>query len=307
MSPAGAGIRPADLPPPCPSSVPVELGDGWFDKLAREKLLGTPREMTVKEIDDVVDMWIHAAIVARDAGFAGCQLHGAHGFLLSQFLSPHTNRRTDAYGGSPEKRMKLLKRLVTEIRKRCPAPYCLSVKLNSADYMADGQGLQQEEGIQQVKWLAECGMVDFIEISGGNAENKTSKLHNSFDTKTMDKAPKRESTRIREAFFTEFAEKVQDLKSPVPIQLSGGFRSRTGMADAIDSGVCQLIGLGRAAVLEPDLPKKILLNAVYDDDHAVAMSHKVRGLWLSKIIPVKIVGSGKCHPERVLLIATYFG
>ncbi|QIW95260.1 hypothetical protein AMS68_000778 [Peltaster fructicola] len=292
MSPAGAGIRPIGMPALCPSSVPVELGDGWLDKLARDKLLGTPKAMSIEEIDEVVDMWIQGAIVARDAGFAGCQLHGAHGFLLSQFLSPHTNRRTDDYGGSPEKRMKLLKRLVTEIRKLCPPPYCLSVKLNSADYMSDGQGLQQDEGLEQVRWLVDSGMVDFVEISGGNAENKTSKLHNSFGTKTMDKAPKRESTRIREAFFTDFAEKVQAMNPSIPIQLSGGFRSRTGMADALDSGVCQLIGLGRAAVLEPDLPRKVLLNPAYDDDHALGMSHEIRGLWLSKIMPAKIVGGG---------------
>lgn len=293
MSPAGAGIRPPDMSALCPSSVPVELGDSWLDKLARDTLLGTPKAMTVEEIDEVVSKFIHGAIVARDAGFAGSQLHGAHGFLLSQFLSPHTNRRTDEYGGSPEKRMKLLRRLVTEIRAVCPPPYCLSVKLNSADYMADGEGLQQEEGVEQVRWLVECGMVDFVEISGGNAENKTSGLHNSFGKKTIATAPKmRESTRIRESFFTEFAEKVQALNPKVPIQLSGGFRSRTGMADAIDSGVCQLIGLGRSAVLEPELPRKVLLNPAYDDEHALGMSHQVRGMWLSRIIPAKIIGGG---------------
>lgn len=212
------------------------------------------------------------------------------GFLLSQFLSPHTNRRTDDYGGTPEKRMTLLKRLVHEIRVRCPPPYCLSVKLNSGDYMGT-EGLQQEEALEQVRWLVTCGMIDFVEISGGNAEQKNSKLHNSFPSKTISKAPKmRESTRIREAFFTEFAEKIQAMKSPIPIQLSGGFRSRTGMADAIDSGVCDLIGLGRAAVLEPELPRKVLLNADFDDDHALAMSHVVRGQWFANMIPAKVVG-----------------
>ena len=202
-------------------------------------MLGTPRAATLKDIDNLVQGFVHGATVAMKAGFAGCQLHGAHGFLLSRFLSPHTNRRTDEYGGSPEKRLALLKRLVQEIREVCPPPFCLSVKLNSADYMADG-GLSQEEGLGQVKWLVECGMVDLVEISGGNAEQTTSKLHSglncalgllycadcivdSFSTKTLDKAPKKsESTRIREAYFTEFAEKVQALNSKVPIQLSGG-------------------------------------------------------------------------------------
>ncbi len=70
-----------------------------------------------------------------------------------------------------------MKRLVKEIRNVCPRPYCLSVKLNSADYMATGMGLSTDEGLEQVRWLVECGEVDFVEISGGNAENKTSKLH----------------------------------------------------------------------------------------------------------------------------------
>lgn len=211
--------------------------------------------------------------------------------MLSQFLSPYTNRRTDEYGGTAEKRLRLLQRLVIEIREVCPRPYCLSVKLNSADYMDKGAGLEQEEGLEQVRWLVECGMVDFVEISGGNAESKASALHSSFNKKTMDKAPtKSESTRIREGFFTDFAEKVQGLNSPIPIQLSGGFRSRTGMADAVDSGVCELVGLGRAAVLEPELPSKVLLNADYDDDLAFGISHQVRGLWFGKMFPAKTIG-----------------
>lgn len=133
--------------------------------------------MTVEEIDQVVDMFKQGARVAVKAGFKGVQIHGAHGFLVSQFLSPYTNKRTDDYGGTPYKRMALMRRLVTELRELVPKPLCLSVKLNSADYMDAGQGLQMEEGLDQVKWLVECGMVDFVEISGGNAENVSSSLH----------------------------------------------------------------------------------------------------------------------------------
>lgn len=293
MSPVGAGSRPPGTATWCPSSVPVKVGDSWLDKIALDKLLGTPKAITVEEIDQLVGMFVHATRVSIEAGFDGIQLHGAHGFLLSQFLSPYTNRRTDDYGGTPWKRMKLLRRLVEECHAICPPSFCLSVKLNSADYMDQGAGgLEQDEGLEQVKWLVECGMVDFVEISGGNAEQTTSKLHGSFDKKTMSTAPTRSSTRIREAFFTDFAEKVQALKSSVPIQLSGGFRSRTGMADAIDSNVCQLIGLGRAAVLEPSLPRATLLNPAVKDEDAYALSHIVKGQWLARLIPVKAVGSG---------------
>lgn len=131
--------------------------------------------MTLEDIDHVVSLFVHAARVAVAAGFDGVQIHAAHGFLVSQFLSPHTNRRTDEYGGTPYNRMEILRRLVRELRETCPPPLCVGVKLNSADYMAVG-GLQQDEALEQVKWLVECGMVDFVEISGGNAEAATDKL-----------------------------------------------------------------------------------------------------------------------------------
>lgn len=115
----------------------------------------------------------------------------------------------------------------------------------------------------------------------------------SFDKTSMSEAPKMNaSTRIREGYFTEFAERVQLLQSTVPIQLSGGFRSRIGMADAIASGACALVGLGRAAVLEPELPTKVLLNPDHDDQTALAASHVVRGQWFARLVPIKVVGSG---------------
>jgi len=293
MSPTGAGNRPSEMAALCPSSVPVDLGDKWLEKIAIQSLLGTPKAMTLPEIDAVVEDWKRGAQVAQAAGFKGVQLHGAHGFLLSQFLSPYTNRRTDEYGGSPEGRMKLLKRLVTEIREICPAPFCLSVKLNSGDYMADG-GLSQDEASSQVEWLSTCGLIDFVEISGGNAEQRNSGLHQSFSQKSITSAPEiKESTRIRECYFTEFAERVARIGgTKCPLQLSGGFRSRNGMADAISSGACDLIGLGRTAILQPNIPKDLLLNEAIPDEKALAKPHIVKGQWLSNMIPIKVVGSG---------------
>lgn len=158
--------------------------------------------------------------------------------------------------------------------------------------MAQG-GLSTDEGLSQVHWLVNSGQVDFVEISGGNAEQIKSPLHTTFGKKSLSQAPKmKESTRIREAAFAEFGERIQEMGSPIPIQLSGGFRSRNGMADAIDSGICDLIGLGRAAVLEPDLPRKILLNPEIPDDEALAMSHQVRGMWFAGWFPAKVIGRG---------------
>lgn len=137
-------------------------------------------------------------------------------------------------------------------------------------------------------------MVDFVEISGWNAEQRTSVFHKFFASQSLSRAPKiRESTRIREAYFTEFAERVAKIEeTKCPLQLSGGFRSWTGMADAILSGACDLIGLGRTAVLEPDIPKGLLLNKELTDDEALARPHVVKGQWFSNMIPVKVVGSG---------------
>lgn len=122
MSPMGAGNQPSDMPTHCPSSVPVELGNTWLDKMVRlggsavevaadiffnlqalNAMLGTPREMSLSDIDAVVADFKRGAELAKEAGFDGCQLHGAYGLLLSQFLSPRMNRRNDEYGGSPEK------------------------------------------------------------------------------------------------------------------------------------------------------------------------------------------------------------
>lgn len=215
-----------------------------------------------------------------------------HGFLVSQFLSPHTNRRTDDYGGSPEKRLKFLQRIVQEIRSVCSSSFCVSVKLNSGDYMKAG-GLEQDEALEQVRWLVTCGMVDMVEISGGSASSEPVRLLGDFTKKSLSKAPvKKESTRIRESFFTDFAEKVQALKATVPIQLSGGYRSRVGMADAVESGSTDLVGLGRAAVIEPNLPTAIILNEDIPDSEAIALPLQIKGLWLADWMPVRVVGSG---------------
>jgi 2,4-dienoyl-CoA reductase-like NADH-dependent reductase (Old Yellow Enzyme family) len=146
MSPKGVGIRPHDMELICASSIPVELGNAWVDKKAVVALPGILREATHAEIDEVDKAFNIGARVAREAGFKEVQIHAAHGFLISQLLSPYTNRRTDEYGGLSQKRLKLLQRVVKAIRDECPAPLYLCVKLNSGDLMPKG-GLTAEEGL----------------------------------------------------------------------------------------------------------------------------------------------------------------
>ena len=135
----------------------------------------------------------------------------------------------------------------------------------------------------------------------GIAEQKSSGLQNSLRGRTAPaEAGKKASTIKREAFYLEFCEKIQKMNSPVPIQLSGGFKTRAGMAQAIDSGACQLIGLGRTVVLEPMLPARVLLNPAIPDDQAIATPHEVKGMWLSKLIPIKVIGAGL--PLRYLCV-----
>jgi hypothetical protein len=194
----------------------------------------------------------------------------------------------------------------------------------------ENAGLTTDEGLEQVRWLVECRMVDFVEISGGNAENKTSKLHSeflnvlrwfklvtdcmlsdSFGAETMEKAPKiKESTRIREAYFTEFAERVQHLsKKGCPIQLGGGKYSVTyvHLVQRLSlhrlplskwHGWCHRLWrlwphrprkIGRA---QPELPREVLLNPSIPDDEAFGMSHIVKGQLFARMIPVKVVGAG---------------
>ena len=155
-----------------------------------------------------------------------------------------------------------------------------------------GGGLGQDGALEHVQWLVRCGMVASVEISCGNAENKTSKVHTSFNRWTISRTLNmRELTRLKAGSFADFCEKVHTLKTDISVQLSGNFRSRTDMANAIDSGDCQLIALGRPAVLKPELLKKVL-NPEYDDSGALAISHIVKGRSFSNMIPIKIVGRG---------------
>jgi 2,4-dienoyl-CoA reductase-like NADH-dependent reductase (Old Yellow Enzyme family) len=160
--------RPKGVPSQAPSAINVNVGPGRSNDLMRQMKFGDASEMSEKEIDVFVEKWIYACKVVKQAGWAGVGIHGAHGFLLSEFLSPAANQRKDKYGGSPEGRMQLMKRIVKVTRHTCPRPMIVQVKVNSADF-AQG-GLDEDEALGQVRWLVQCGDVDIVEISGGNGE-----------------------------------------------------------------------------------------------------------------------------------------
>ena len=212
-------------------------------------LFGVPRELTESEIYDLIRRFGESARVCEKAGFEGVQMHGAHGYLLSQFLSPKHNHRTDQWGGSLENRMRFLIESYKEIRKQTRPEFIVGVKLNSADFQKGG--FSEEDSIAVFKALDALG-IDFIEISGGTYEAPA-----MTGSKRSKAGVKKESTIQREAYFLEFAEKVRTEVKTV-LMVTGGFRTRAGMDAALASGACDLIGIARPLAVETDVAAHLL-------------------------------------------------
>lgn len=212
-----------------------------------QAFFATPRELTENEIQDIIGRFARAAAVAKRAGFTGVQIHGAHGYLVSQFLSRHHNRRTDRWGGNADNRRRFALEVLAAIRREVGPDFPIGIKLNSADFQRGG--FTEEESLDTVIALAQAG-VNLIEISGGTYEAPAM-------TGVKRSRPTKASTREREAYFIEFAELARQAVQ-TPLLLTGGFRSLDGMAEAIASGAVDLVGMARSLALEPDAPKRLL-------------------------------------------------
>ena len=212
----------------------------------------TPRELNEKEIWEIIQRFGFAAGVVKKAGFSGIQIHGAHGYLVSQFLSPRQNQRTDAWGGNPEKRRKFVTEVYKAIRKEVGEDFPVGIKLNSADFQKGG--FTEEESLDTIKTLTELG-IDLIEISGG-----------TYEAPAMMGSKANQSTLEREAYFMEFAVKVRKAVN-VPLVLTGGFKTYQGMADALTSGDVDMVGLARLLAIEPDAANKLLEGK--NSDHII--------------------------------------
>lgn len=232
--------------PAAPSAVPLELGEAGFNGIR----FGDPRALSGEEVEDIVRRFGHVAAIARQCGFSGVQIHAAHGYLLSQFLSPRANRRTDRWGGPLENRARLLLEAVRAARRALGPGLAVSVKLNSSDFQKGG--FTHEECLQVARWLEAEGL-DLLELSGGNYE-QPSMVGGGQDA---DPLPVKESTRRREAYFLAYAESVR-ASVRTPIMLTGGFRSRAVMDAALAEGAADVIGLGRPMCAEPDAPSALL-------------------------------------------------
>lgn len=225
--------------PVSPSAVPF--------RKELQAMFATPRALEVSEIEELIQRFATSAAIAEKAGFAGVQIHGAHGYLVSQFLSPHHNVRDDEWGGSPEKRMRFVVEVYKAIREATGEHFSVGIKLNSADFQRGG--FTEEESLGVIETLADLS-IDLVEISGGNYENPA-----------MAKGAKA-STVAREAYFLEFAEKVRK-RVDVPLMVTGGFRAESGMAEAVASGATDLVGLARPLAVEPDFPKGIMAGKAF--------------------------------------------
>ncbi|KAH6656024.1 hypothetical protein BKA67DRAFT_562463 [Truncatella angustata] len=216
---------------------PISASDVQLVSAAMGKTYAKPRAATEEDIEKVIKGFTHTALYLEKAGFDGIQLHGAHGYLLAQFLSPTTNQRTDKYGGSLENRMRIILEIAASIKSKVSDKFILGIKVNSVEFQ--DKGFTPEEAVILCQNLEKAGF-DYVETSGGTYETNAF-LH------------KKDSTRKREAYFIEFAEQIAKSVTSLKVYTTGGFKTVDGMVQALQSGV-HGIGIGRAAAQDFDLP-----------------------------------------------------
>ncbi|MBB3002727.1 2,4-dienoyl-CoA reductase-like NADH-dependent reductase (Old Yellow Enzyme family) [Paraburkholderia tropica] len=214
-----------------PSAVPLALG-------SMSKHFATPHAMTQAVIEDVIERFARTAQLAERAGFTGVEIHAAHGYLLSQFLSPLSNRRTDRWGGSLANRARLLLDIVKAVRAVVSPQFAVAVKLNSADFQRGGFSADDARGV--VQWLNELD-VDLVELSGG-----------SYEAPAMQGDARDGRTLAREAYFVEFARDIRTI-AKMPVMVTGGIRRHAIAQQVVASGV-DMVGIGTALAIDPTLP-----------------------------------------------------
>ena len=214
-----------------PSAVPLDMG-------SFSKRFDTPKAMTEDKIADVIERFVRTAKLAEESGFSGVQIHAAHGYLLSQFLSPLTNHRQDQWGGSLDNRARILTEVVKGVRRSVSPGFAVSVKLNSADFQRGG--FSPEDAREVVAMLNHLS-VDLVELSGG-----------SYEAPAMHGRTRDERTIAREAYFLEFAKDIQATAS-MPIMVTGGIR-RVQVAETVVNSGIDMVGIATALAIDPQLP-----------------------------------------------------
>lgn len=223
---------------------------------------GTPRALTVEEIHHVQQAFADAALRAKRAGFDGVQLHAAHGYLLSKFLTPYYNRRTDHYGGGIENRAKMLLETYQAVREKVGPAYPVLVKINSEDYMADGMTFRECKYV--CKKIAALGGVSMLEISGGSLSSRPNEGY------------ARQITQEQESYFKAQAAEIAK-ENDVPVILVGGNRNFAALTDILNNTHIAYVAFCRPLICESQL-----INRWQAGD----------------LRPAKCISCGKCfHPN----------
>ncbi|WP_217575005.1 NADH:flavin oxidoreductase/NADH oxidase family protein [Streptomyces sp. GbtcB7] len=225
----------ADMPGVAWSASGVALDVG-----KHSKRFAKPVEMTADDIAATIARFAETARRAEEAGFDGAEIHAAHGYLLSQFLSPLANRRTDRWGGSLENRARLLTEVINAVRAVVSPGFAVAVKHNSADFQRGG--FDTADAKEVLAMLGEL-RVDLVELSGG-----------SFESPAMQGVTADARTLAREAYFLSFAEELLS-SAPMPLMLTGGITRRAVAERVLASGVT-VVGMATALALRPDLPHR---------------------------------------------------
>lgn len=251
-----------------------------------EPMMGAhPRALRLDEIPGIIDAFASAAVRCQKAGFDGVQIHAAHGYLLTQFLTPHTNRRSDAYGGSFENRLRIVREIVRETRRRVGPDFALLLKLNGDDLLPLRKGLHVDDTVKIAEILVGDG-IDAVEVSVGHYESGFPMTAGRFDGfyrelgllgagRHMDAMRKWALVRLdrllgalsnrlwpaREGFNLEYARRFKQTLT-VPVISVGGFRTREAMERALADGAADAISCGRGFIADPFLYEHLRANVV---------------------------------------------
>lgn len=224
-------------------------------KLNKLGFFAKPRPLRLDEINQLIEQYAQAALLSKNAGFTGVQIHGAHGYLISQFLSPNTNRREDDWGGNLENRTRFLFEIIKRTRELVGLEFPIGLKLNSSDFQKGG--FSEEDSLWVIQNLEELS-VDLLEISGGTYENAEFLLASNI----------RESTKKREAYFLDFANKVRE-QSKIPLMVTGGIRSLDFCNEALSKGWFDVVGMARPFLLYDHFAQRFLENQLVPEEFSI--------------------------------------
>lgn len=274
-----------------PSAVSLKMG-------AASRMFKKPTPLSEDAIWEIIKRFGNTAKIIQDAGFTGCQIHGAHGYLVSQFLSPLSNTRKDKWGGILENRMRFVIEIYREIRTQVGKEYPIGIKINSADFQRGG--FSEEESLEVIRILSKEG-IDMLEISGG-----------TYEKPAMVGLKQKKSTQEREVYFLDYIQKARKITTK-PLMLTGGFRTVSIMEQALIDGNLDIVGLARPFCLYPELAQDIFCRKIEGfvtplPSSGIKMIDKMGGIELPWYeLQIHRLGKGKRPKKRMSgLLAFWF-